>query len=56
MASSLEESYKYTFTGGLFLVEEIYLGLGTLVIGFLAAVIPALQAYNTDISTTLSNA
>ncbi len=55
MAAGLEENYRYTFTGFLFLTEEIYLVLGTLVIGFLAAVLPALQAYRVDISTTLSN-
>jgi putative ABC transport system permease protein len=55
MAGSLEESYKYTFTGWLFLTEEVYLSVGTLCIGFLAAIVPAIQAYATDISTTLSN-
>ena len=54
MAGSLEESYKYTFTGWLFLTEEVYLSVGTLCIGFLAAIVPAIQAYATDISTTLS--
>jgi putative ABC transport system permease protein len=37
------------------LKEEGYLLLGALAIGFVAAVIPALQARNTDISETLSN-
>lgn len=56
MAGYLEETYKYTFTGWLFLKEEAFLLLGALGIGFLAAVIPAFQAYRVDISETLSNA
>lgn len=54
MAAQLEATYKYTFTGFVVLVEEGWLFLGTLLIGFLAAVIPALQAYRVDISATLS--
>ena len=38
----------------IFLVEEVYLLLGALAIGLLAAVIPAIQASRTDISTTLT--
>jgi putative ABC transport system permease protein len=56
MASHLEETYKYTFSGMLFLMEEFYLAIGALVIGFVAALIPAIQAYKVDISDTLSNA
>jgi putative ABC transport system permease protein len=56
MAADLEETYKYNFSGFIFLKEELYLGLGALFIGFLAAVLPAFQAYNADISETLSNA
>lgn len=54
MAAQLEDTYKYTFTGGVFLLEEGWLFLGTLFIGFLAAVLPAVQAYRVDISATLS--
>ncbi len=54
MAAQLEDTYKYTFTGWLFLPEEALLFVGTLVIGFLAAILPALQAYHVDISATLS--
>lgn len=54
MAAQLEETYKYTFTGWVFLTEESLLFLGTIVIGFLAAVLPAIQAYRVDISATLS--
>ncbi|MGH1336360.1 MAG: FtsX-like permease family protein [Aureispira sp.] len=54
MAAQLEETYKYTFTGWTFLLEETFLFLGTVLIGFLAAVLPAIQAYRVDISATLS--
>ncbi|BDS12038.1 ABC transporter permease [Aureispira anguillae] len=56
MASHLEETYKYTFSGWIFLKEEFFLTLGALLIGFFAAIIPAIQAYRVDISETLSNA
>ncbi|MDC0230336.1 ABC transporter permease [Aureispira] len=55
MASHLEETYKYTFSGMVFLIEEVYLAAGAVFIGFFAAVIPAFQAYKVDISETLSN-
>ena len=55
LASSLEETYRYRFTGFLFTYQEIFLGLGTLLVGFLAAVFPAMQAYRTDISETISS-
>ena len=54
LAGYLENTYQYTFTGSMFLVEELYLFGGTLFIGFFAAFIPAWQAYRTDISGTLS--
>jgi ABC-type lipoprotein release transport system permease subunit len=38
------------------LQEEFYLLLGALFLGFVAALIPALQASKTDISKTLSEA
>ncbi len=51
----MSDEYKYSFQAWSFLKEEGYLLLGALAIGFVAAVIPALQARNTDISETLSN-
>ncbi len=54
LALYLEDTYQYNFTGTMFLVEELYLFIGTLFIGFLAAFIPALQAFSNDISRTLS--
>jgi len=50
----MSEEYKYSFKAWSFLKEEGYLLIGALGIGFLAAVIPAIQARNTDISETLS--
>ncbi|MFT4759244.1 MAG: putative ABC transport system permease protein, partial [Saprospiraceae bacterium] len=51
----MSDEYKYSFQAWSFLKEEGYLLLGALAIGFVAAVIPAIQARNTDISETLSN-
>ncbi|MFN7116847.1 MAG: ABC transporter permease [Saprospiraceae bacterium] len=54
LAGYMKESYRYSFSGFEFLTEEIYLLLAALGIGFIAAVIPAIQAMRTDISTTLA--
>jgi len=43
-------------TGAFFIFEEYYVMLGSIVIGIFASVIPALLAYNDDISATLSKA
>jgi putative ABC transport system permease protein len=53
LAKYMSDAYRYSFSGALFLKEELYLLLGALGIGFLAAIIPAFQAKNTDISRTL---
>lgn len=50
----MSDEYKYSFQAWSFLKEEGYLLIGALVIGFVAAIIPAIQARNTDISETLS--
>jgi putative ABC transport system permease protein len=50
----LEKGYRYNFTGWLFLKSEIWLFFGALGLGFLAAILPAWQAYRTDISKTLA--
>ena len=55
LANFMQDSYRYSFSGMQFLKEEYLLLLGALVIGFIAAIIPAIQASNTDISTTLSS-
>ena len=54
LAGEMKAAYRYTFTGRTFLLEEGYLLLGALAVGFVAAVIPAIQARNTDISETLA--
>ncbi len=55
LSGYLESTYQYSFSGLTFLFAELYLFLGALLIGFLAALAPALQAYGTDISRTLSS-
>ncbi len=50
----LQDTYRYTFTGKIFLREELHLLAGALGVGFAAAIIPALQASSTDIHKTLS--
>ena len=50
----MQDKYHYSFTASQFLKEEFYLLGGALFIGFLAAVIPAIQAFKTDISQTLT--
>lgn len=53
-AGVLKSSYRYSFTGWLFLRQELWLWAGAIAIGFLAALAPAIQARNTDISETLA--
>ncbi|MFK8009162.1 MAG: ABC transporter permease [Saprospiraceae bacterium] len=53
-AGQMEDKYHYSFTAMKFLKEEFYLLGGALFIGFVAAVIPAYQAFKTDISQTLT--
>jgi len=54
LADQMKETYQYDFSWTNFLVEEAYLLGGAIVIGLLAAIIPAIQARNTDISETLA--
>ncbi len=54
LANFMEDSYRYSFSGLKFLAAEGYLFFGALVVGFIAAVVPALQARKTDISETLA--
>ena len=48
-------NWHYQFTGYLFLQEEIYIFCAALLIGLLAAFIPAVRAAQTDIATTLQS-
>lgn len=54
MARFMQDEYRYTFSGLTFLHEEAWLLAGALGIGIVAALIPAVQAARTDISTTLA--
>lgn len=49
-----EASDKIGLTGKLFLPSELIVIIGALFIGFLTALIPAIQAYKTDISEVLA--
>ena len=53
LSGFLEESYQYQFSAGTFLAEEVYVFGGAILLGLLAAMIPAIQASQTDISETL---
>jgi putative ABC transport system permease protein len=52
-AGALEKAYGYTFSGWTFLPQEWYLVGGSLLLGLVAAVLPAIKASRTDISETL---
>ncbi len=54
LAYYMQESYQYEFTGKTFMKEEWWLLVGSLLVGLVAAVLPAIQASMTDISKTLS--
>jgi len=53
LARYMQDAYQYSFTGWQFLPEELYLIIGALLIGFVAAIIPAIQASNTDAAEML---
>ena len=53
LSMSLEDSYRYNFSGSTFLPEEAVLVISALVIGFIASILPAVQASRTDISEIL---
>ncbi len=54
LSGYLSEEYRYSFTGWVFLRYEYYILIFSIIIGFLAAIIPAILAFNTNISETLS--
>lgn len=54
LANSLQSSYKYSFSGFKFMTAEIALLGISLIIGLLAALIPAITASRTDIHNTLN--
>ncbi|MEO0898738.1 MAG: FtsX-like permease family protein [Bacteroidota bacterium] len=55
LSQTVVEDYHYQLQAGVFLVEEWYLLGVTLLIGVLAALIPGIQAFNVNISETLSD-
>lgn len=55
LSGIMESSYRYTFSGWIFLTKEWLLLAAALAIGFVAAVIPAIQASRTDIAETLES-
>ena len=56
LSEIMENTYRYTFDSFDLLREEIGLFGIALTVGFLAALLPAISAYRTDISQTLSTA
>jgi putative ABC transport system permease protein len=54
MGSAMSDAYQYDFSSWKFGKNEGRLLLASLVIGIIAALIPAIKAYNTDINKTLS--
>lgn len=55
MSRLSEQQMQFQLSGGWFSIEELWLLPVTLLIGLIAAVIPAVQAYRTDISQVLRN-
>ncbi|WP_235298072.1 ABC transporter permease [Portibacter marinus] len=55
VAKGMEGAYRYSFTGSRFFIEEAYLVLGAMIIGILAALIPAIMAARTEIHSTLNH-
>jgi putative ABC transport system permease protein len=54
IAGAMKNQYQYSLSGLIWLQEEWFLLAGALGVGFFAAILPAIQASNTDISTTLA--
>ena len=50
----LEKGYKYQFTGWMWVKEEYWIMAGAIIVGFLAAVLPAIQGSRTDLHRTLA--
>lgn len=55
MSENVEQNFHYDFNVLSLLIEEIWLFLGALFIGLLAAAIPSLGIYKIDISRTLAD-
>ena len=53
ISSMLDNQFHYNMNGFSFYKEEVYLGVATLLISGIAAIIPAIKAYQTDIIKSL---
>ena len=54
-AGAMESSFRYTFSGLVFVKQELYLLLGAVLVGLIAAVLPGIEAARTDIADTLTS-
>ena len=54
LSGVMKERYRYDFSGWVFLSEELWVLLAALGVGLIASLIPAWQAYQTDIANTLA--
>lgn len=54
MSKFLQSSYRYDFTGWRIILGDAWLFVGSIILGIIAALIPAYQASYTDIHKTLS--
>jgi putative ABC transport system permease protein len=54
LAGMVEETQKAGITGMVFYTQEWIILVGSLLLGLLCALIPAIQAYRTDISRVLA--
>jgi len=55
LSNAAEERFHYQFTGFKFLESELLLFGGTILIGILASLIPAVQVYKVNIAKTLAD-
>ncbi len=55
LSDYMTEEYRYEFKAWMFLKEEAWMFLISIIIGIIAAIFPAIMAYNTNISETLSD-
>lgn len=56
LSMMMETNFHYTFSGWTWVVEEWWLMAGSLVIGLLASLLPAIRVFNINISQKLTHA
>lgn len=54
LSDYMQDAYRYSLTGKIWLQEETWLFGGCLLVGLISAIIPAILAIRTDISETLA--